>query len=1446
MKRLFSWTVAMTVTVASMAQTWLDVTEQYVKNPNFDSNISGWVDRFGSAAQNHGFQSASYYNGESYLQNFAEAWRSSESWNVAQLGDGSFYQRITDIPQGRYRLEVDAIAVNQGNGGGWWGGGSTKVTGAYLFISDDNDNEDITEMSTSNNRPEHFTVESTTTTNAFTIGVRTEETSANWLAFDNVRLYFYGKEVKVSSITLDKTKATMTQGEQLQLVATVKPDDATYRDITFSSTNENAAVVDEDGLVTARHPGITTITAKSTSYPDVYARCIITVEANEVTSNAVIINEIQQSNLDMFLDPSFNFGGWVELYNATDRTATLDGLFISDDAADLKKMALYSSFHGAVPAHGFLTLWFDHFSRWAPKMMNFKLDTDGGNLYISNEAGTILSQMAYPPAITRTSYARTTDGGSTWNYTDQPTPSATNTGSSFAATRLAAPVIDADGGFFTAPFTATATIPAGATLRYTTDGSTPTLDNGETSSNGSFEISQTTTLRLRLFQQGQLASPVVTRSYIYKDKNYTLPVISLVSDNQNLTGADYGIFVRGNGNGRPGNGQSGKCNWNMEWDREANIEYFDEEGHAVFSQEVGIEASGGWSRAWTPHSFNIKANKVYEGLNRMDYQFFGNKPFLRHKALKVRNGGNDNDNRIKDAAIQEVVRTSGLYVETQSYKPVHIFQNGHYIGVQNLREPNNKNYGFANYGIDTDEMDQWKMSPDSGYVQQEGTRDVWEEWYSLAESAADALAYERIKQIVDIEEYINYMAVEFYIAGTDWPKNNIKSFRERSEGKSNSRFRFVLFDTDGAFATNDPFSWFRQTQYYTFDQLYGVSDLYPEGRIFDEIEFNTIFLNMLQNEEFKKQFVDQFCIVAGSVFESSRAAEVINAMVAHVNPAMSLEGRSASNTANSVRNYFSASRPGTLISAMRNFLGLGSSMTPKISSNISEATILINGLQVPTGKFSGSLFLPATIQSSAPAGYRFLGWRNAEGGQQTTCFSQGSPWTYYDQGSLDEEEWTTTSYSTSEWKTGNAPLGYFTTDANNQRGYKTFLDYGGNDSDKYPTYYFRKQFNLSATPKTTDTFTLNWVADDGFVVYVNGKEAGRFLMDNTPNPTFSSFADTYANANPESGTMSLRATYFKRGVNVIAVEVHNNAANSTDIYWDAALTQTTETTGDFVSTSETYELPSSGKFNLVATYEPLSSSELDKSDAHPVKINEVSAANDIYVSDLFKKSDWIELYNTTDKDIDVEGMYLSDHLNEPEKWQITSGSEDINTIIPAHGHLVIWADKNTAAPGTVPHPQLHADFKLNNEDSCLVLLTAADHSWADTLIYCSHDGYHTVGLFPDGSSNLYVMERPTIGQTNVLTTTAVAWNEPVITTVDDRVSSMTDDQLLALAFDGQAITLHASAASRLDIFTPAGVLVHTARILPGVPHALGLLPRGIYIARATLDDEETTLKFTIQ
>ena len=199
----------------------------------------------------------------------------------------------------------------------------------------------------------------------------------------------------------------MKQGDQLQLTATPRPANATYRGVTFTSSNEAAATVDNDGLVTALKPGITTITATSTKYDNISAKCIITVEANEVKPEAVIINEVQQANIDMFIDPSYNYGGWIELYNSTESPVTLDGLYVQDDQGH--RFALTTTRNGSIPAKGFLTLWFDHFSWWTPKTINFKLETTAA----TSPSATSRAECSLNSTIRPPLHARPTPEGPT-------------------------------------------------------------------------------------------------------------------------------------------------------------------------------------------------------------------------------------------------------------------------------------------------------------------------------------------------------------------------------------------------------------------------------------------------------------------------------------------------------------------------------------------------------------------------------------------------------------------------------------------------------------------------------------------------------------------------------------------------------------------------------------------------------------------------------------------------------------------------------------------------------------------------------------------------------------------------------------------------------------------------------------------------------------------------
>ena len=1451
LKKQFSILLLLVASLATNGAEWIDLTEQYVVNPTFDGNdiSTGWKGTaFGAASPK---ENAEHYNKtyDTYqvieglsagqyrvsLQAFYRMGSSANDYSLYSSGDYADKQYAqlyaTSSKEDAYVgiVPASSAALSESLGGAtssvgnWWEGQRlfipNNMEAAYYWMAAGHYQNSV-EVSVGSD-------------GVLRIGVRKSVgIDSDWTCLDNWKLEYYGDITYVTGISLSKTSATLVSGEKLQLTATVAPSNATMTKLNWQSSNTNVATVTQDGLVVALSTGTAKITATATDGSNKQASCNISVTTNAAGLLQLVATEVQAANLDQWVDPSWNYGGWVELYNPSSRGVTLTNCWVSDEGDNLQKVCITQP--TAIPAKGYGILWFEHHDKYCPSQLDMKLNVEGDTLFLTNSSGKLILSLVYPPAVSRCSYARKSLTSDEWGWSPSPTPGEANDGMTYTDMRMGTPVVDKPTQTFGGSLTVCVNIPKGATLRYTTDGSTPTETNGATSTTGLFYPTETTTYRFRLFGEGYLPSAVVTRTYILEDKTFALPVISVVGNNKDLYEDDMGILVKGNGNGRPGNGQSTPCNWNMDWDRTVNFEFLNQEGEMVVNQETAMERCGGWSRAWTPYSFKLKANKRYELKNYLPYEFFPDKPYRKHKTLQIRNGGNDNTCRIKDPALQEIVRRSGIDVECQAYQPVMHYINGRYAGVINMREPNNKHYVYANYGLDEEEIDQFEISPDSGYVQKCGTYESMQRWYDLAyQCETDEEAYNEIRQMVDIDEFCNYMAVELYLGGTDWPKNNVKAWKPIMEG---GKFRFVLFDLDHAFSTTSPFVEFANKQYYTFDPLYGE----PISRYYNkEIELVTIFLNMLKNDRFRKQFIDTYCLVAGSVFEPTRCKEIINELANRVSDSQNIwnevywQSSTPWGTANNLIGNLSSDRQQNLVNALRNYAPMQLTGTTgqktTLSANIPEARLMVNELPVPTNKFSGTLFQPVTLRSQAPVGYKFLGWKMVAGSSQNSIdlLPAESQWQYYDQGSLDGKDWTGANFSTSGWGEGKAPLGYF---VGGDRYTNTYLDYGSSNSEKRPTYYLRHQLTLDNAPSADDIFTLNYTIDDGFVIYVNGNEAGRYNM---PDGTisYSTYATTYAHNNPDAGTLNLSANLFKKGKNTIAVEIHNNAANSTDIYWEGSISySTTSTSGNYVSTEEEMELPE-GNMTLQACYGEMTEKEKQESgiSTTPVVVNEVSAGNSIYVNDYFKKDDWVELYNTTDEDIDLEGMYLTDRSDKPTKYQITAKGTKASTIIPAHGYKIIWCSKRNT------DTELHANFKLDNEDGTVIRLMAKDKSWADSLVYCAMNGDQTLGRYPDGGRQVYKM-LPTIKATNTLSTYATMWEyvkpdgiqQP---TLINRSGGMS----IAYANEQLLIKGEESPLVELSVYTVGGALVlqqHLSLIDGHARQSVAELNSGIYIARA--------------
>ncbi|MBR5326547.1 MAG: CotH kinase family protein [Prevotella sp.] len=496
-------------------------------------------------------------------------------------------------------------------------------------------------------------------------------------------------------------------------------------------------------------------------------------------------------------------------------------------------------------------------------------------------------------------------------------------------------------------------------------------DMTEESIDGKFTIKQTTNLVFRLYQDGYLPSAPVTRSYIQTSDNYTLPVVSIVGDKKFFTDPKIGLDCDGDGtNGITGNGQNSPKNYNCDWDRPVNFSYITTDGEMAFNQDVNISVSGGWTRSQRFRSFKLKSSKIFDGQNRFDYSFFPQKPYTRNKVVLLRNGGNDvwsNNARFTDAALETVVQRSGMDVDVQSCQPVIEYVNGELRGVFNMREPNNDKYAYANFGYDDEELDAFENEEFKN-----GDEEALERIYELGAKINDSKAYEELKTLLDIDEYTNYMAVTLFLFNDDWPNNNIKGYRSRKDG----RYRFVSFDLDYAFGkcynnggTNqDAFSYFNKFKSSGLNH-----------------EFVNFFINLLKHDGYRQKFIDTFCLVAGSVFESNRANTIVQELLDGVKPMTELmlkkgisDGHNPERAADEIKKHLK-SRSDKMTDYLKKYepmqLSSVNRQSVTLKADTEGARLFVNDTEVPYADFNGHLFAPVKLKAQAPAGYQFAGWK---------------------------------------------------------------------------------------------------------------------------------------------------------------------------------------------------------------------------------------------------------------------------------------------------------------------------------------------------------------------------------------------------------------------------------------------------------------------------------------
>jgi len=176
-----------------------------------------------------------------------------------------------------------------------------------------------------------------------------------------------------------------------------------------------------------------------------------------------------------------------------------------------------------------------------------------------------------------------------------------------------------------------------------------------------------------------------------------------------------------------------------------------------------------------------------------------------------------------------------------------------------------------------------------------------------------------------------------------------------------------------------------------------------------------------------------------------------------------------------------------------------------------------------------------------------------------------------------------------------------------------------------------------------------------------------------------------------------------------------------------------------------------------------------------IYINEFLASNTAcYADQNGEFDDWVELYNSADSVISLEGYYLSDDLVDITQWEFP------DTFIEANGYLLIWADEDEEQTG------LHTNFKLSASGESIVLVNP-EQSIIDEITFGAQTEDISHGRYPDGVDFWRDFVVPTPGASNTLalnTPPVFEWtiyspNPPTSSDPVSVVTMVTDDGVLS-------------------------------------------------------------------
>lgn len=531
----------------------------------------------------------------------------------------------------------------------------------------------------------------------------------------------------------------------------------------------------------------------------------------------IVINEFVAANGLGVIDEDGDSSDWIELYNRGSRSVNLSGWSLTDDPSMPEKWPFPNI---TLPAGDYLLVFASGKNRREPQLhTNFKLNNEGeflGLYRVLDQQFIDAVEPQYPPQLRDVAFGRHQES-ETLVYLTPATPGGSNAEAQPWAGQVEPVEFSVSRGFFDSPFTvALTTTTPGAAIRYTLDGSDPAAEGGLPYVEP-VTIDTTSFLRAIAAKPGLLAADSVTHSYIFvdavirqpadppgfpagadyemdprvvDDPRYSpildeafqsIPSVSLVSDVGNLD-----IYQNPEERG-------------VAWERPVSVEFIDPAAEQRnFQVNAGIRIQGGVGRlpVYPKHSFRLFFKRDY-GPTKLEQSLFSESPIEAFDTVILRSGVNrsfagyrdvlgdlSKDLRLTTYARDEWLRASQIAMSGIGSHGmfVHLYLNGLYWGLYNVVERPDASFAAAYFG---GQREDWFVINHSGPVS--GSSERFDRLHNLAREGdlADPDRYAEVTELLNIEQFIDYVILNFYSGNTDWGHNNWYAVVHNPDGRVN-------------------------------------------------------------------------------------------------------------------------------------------------------------------------------------------------------------------------------------------------------------------------------------------------------------------------------------------------------------------------------------------------------------------------------------------------------------------------------------------------------------------------------------------------------------------------------------------------------------------------------------------------------------------------------------